>query len=78
LDVRDIVRRALAEDGAARDLTGPLLDGRRARGRLLAKQDLVLAGLEGAAEAFRQMGARFTPKARDGAAIRKGRVVGVV
>jgi nicotinate-nucleotide pyrophosphorylase (carboxylating) len=77
-EIREIVRRALLEDGAARDLTAPLLAGRRARGRLVAKQDLVLAGLEAAAEAFRQSGARFTAKARDGQAIRKGRTVGVV
>lgn len=77
-EVRDVVRRALLEDGAARDLTAPLLAGRRARGRLLAKQDLVLAGLDCAAEAFRQMKVRFTPKAKDGQAIFKGRVVGVV
>lgn len=77
-EIRDVVRRALLEDGAARDLTAPLLAGRRARGRMVAKQDLVLAGLEGAAEAFRQSGARFTAKARDGQAIFKGRVVGVV
>ncbi len=76
--VRDVVRRALLEDGAARDLTAPLTAGRRARGRLLAKQDLVLAGLACAAEAFRQSGARFVPKAKDAQAIRRGRVVGVV
>ena len=76
--VRDVVRRALLEDGAARDLTAPLTAGRRARGRLVAKQDLVLAGLDGAAEAFRQSGARFVAKAKDGQAIRKGRTVGVV
>ncbi|HEX7901491.1 MAG TPA: carboxylating nicotinate-nucleotide diphosphorylase [Planctomycetota bacterium] len=77
-DPRDVVRRALLEDGAARDLTAPLLEGRRARGRLVAKQDLVLAGLDCAAEAFRQSGARFAAKAKDGQRIRKGRTVGVV
>ncbi len=76
--VRDVVRCALLEDGASRDLTAPLTAGRRATGRLLAKQDLVLAGLACAAEAFRQAGARFLPRAEDGQAIRKGRVVGVV
>lgn len=77
-DVREIVRRALLEDGASRDLTAPLVEGRRARGRLVAKQDLVLCGLACAAEAFRRTGARFTAKAADGQAVRKGRTVGVV
>jgi nicotinate-nucleotide pyrophosphorylase (carboxylating) len=77
-EIRDVVRRALLEDGAARDLTAPLLAGRRARGRLVAKQDLVLAGVACAAEAFRQAGARFAAKAKDGRSIRKGGVVGVV
>jgi nicotinate-nucleotide pyrophosphorylase (carboxylating) len=77
-EIRDIVRRALLEDGASRDLTAPLLEKRRARGRLVAKQDLILAGLACAAEAFRQTGARFVSKAKDGRSIPKGRVVGVV
>ena len=78
MEIRDVVRRALLEDGAARDLTAPLLQGRRARGRLVAKQDLILAGVDCAAEAFRQEGARFRATAKDGRAIRKGGLVGVV
>src|SRR5262245_606092 len=53
---RDIVRRALAEDVGAGDLTtnATVAGGQRARGVLVAKSDCVLAGLDVACEAFRQ------------------------
>jgi nicotinate-nucleotide pyrophosphorylase (carboxylating) len=70
--VRDLVRRALREDGAFRDVTSPIVGAARARGRFVAKQDLVLCGLEFAAETFRQTGARFASRAKDGARVRKG------
>jgi nicotinate-nucleotide pyrophosphorylase (carboxylating) len=76
--VRDLVRRALREDGAFRDVTSPIVGNARARGRFVAKQDLVLCGLPFAAETFRQVGARFRAKARDGARVRKGTVVATV
>lgn len=44
----------------------------RARGRFVAKQDLVLCGAGFAAEVFRQVGARFSSRAKDGDRIRKG------
>jgi nicotinate-nucleotide pyrophosphorylase (carboxylating) len=54
---RDLVRRALAEDVGAGDATTAAVvpAGGRARGVLLAKTDLVVAGLDVAAEAFRQL-----------------------
>ena len=76
--VRDVVRRALVEDGALKDVTSPIVGARPARGRFVAKQDLVLCGVDVAAEVFRQVGGRFTPKARDGAALRKGATVAAV
>ena len=54
---RDLVRRALSEDVGSGDVTTvATVDGdRRARGVLLAKSRCVVAGLDVAAEAFRQL-----------------------
>ena len=54
---RDLVRRALSEDVGSGDVTTvATVDGdRRARGVLLAKSRCVIAGLDVAAEAFRQL-----------------------
>ena len=56
-DYRDLVRRALEEDAASGDVTSrATIDAdQRARGVLIAKSALVVAGLEVAAEAFRQL-----------------------
>jgi nicotinate-nucleotide pyrophosphorylase (carboxylating) len=74
----DVVRRALQEDGAFRDVTSPIVGNQRARAGFLAKQDLVLCGMEQAAETFRLVGARFTAEARDGRRIRKGAILATV
>jgi len=71
----DIVRRALEEDGAFRDLTAPVVGDRPVRGRIVAKQDLVVCGLEVAREVFRRMGARFVPRSQDGRRARPGAVL---
>jgi nicotinate-nucleotide pyrophosphorylase (carboxylating) len=54
---RDIVRRALEEDVGAGDITTDAIvaSGQRARGAFVVKSDCVLAGLEVAIEAFRQL-----------------------
>jgi nicotinate-nucleotide pyrophosphorylase (carboxylating) len=54
---RDIVRRALAEDLGAGDVTtdATVASDRRACGIFLVKADCVLAGLDVAVEAFRQL-----------------------
>lgn len=54
---REVVRRALAEDMGWGDVTteGTIDDGQRGHGRLLAKQDCVIAGLDVAEEAFLQL-----------------------
>jgi nicotinate-nucleotide pyrophosphorylase (carboxylating) len=54
---RDIVRRALAEDVGHGDVTtaGTVRADQRARGIILAKSHCVTAGVEVAAEAFRQL-----------------------
>jgi len=76
--VKDLVRRALEEDGAFRDLTGPIAGDRPARGRFIAKQDLVVCGLGVAAEVFRRTGARFVPRSSDGRAAKKGATLATV
>jgi nicotinate-nucleotide pyrophosphorylase (carboxylating) len=76
--VRSLVGGALAEDGAGGDATSGILGRARARGRLLAKQDLVLCGIDFAREAFRQAGARFSSKAKDGDRIPRGRAFAAV
>ena len=79
---REPVRRALAEDLGWGDVTteatvDPAL---RARGIVLAKCDCVIAGLDVAAEAFRQLdpGAVFTARRRDGDRCEPGSVVAEV
>lgn len=72
------MRRALKEDGARRDVTGPIAGSAPARARFVARQDLVLCGLPLAAEVFRQLGGRFTPRSKDGRRVRKGATVAVV
>ncbi len=62
----EVVRRAIEEDGALRDLTAPVVGDRRVRGRIVAKQDLVVCGLDVAREVFRQVGARLEPRTRHG------------
>lgn len=79
---REIVRRALAEDLGWGDVTteatvAPTL---RARGIILAKSTCVVAGVDVAAEAFRQLdpAAVFTVRTRDGAACGAGDVIAEV
>ncbi len=79
---RDLVRRALAEDVGAGDVTttATVPPEVRARGQIVAKQPLVLAGLDVAAEAFRQLDpdAVVTARRRDGERCAPGEVVAEV
>jgi len=79
---RETVRRALAEDLGWGDVTteATVDPSLHARGIILAKSDCVIAGLDVAAEAFRQLdpGAIFTPKVGDGARCKPGTVVAEV
>ena len=67
---RELVAKALAEDLGAGDITSALTipDDQRARGVVLAKARLVLAGLDVVAETFRQCDANvvFIPRLSDG------------
>jgi nicotinate-nucleotide pyrophosphorylase (carboxylating) len=66
MDVAELVRRALEEDVGSRDLTtlATVPAERQARGVLLAKQELVVSGLDVAAEVFRAVDARLAVEPR--------------
>ena len=76
---RDVVRHALAEDRGKGDATSAatIARGIRARGAIIAKSDLIVAGIEVAAEAFRQVdpAVAFEVRWGDGARVEKGEVV---
>jgi len=82
IEYRDIVRRALEEDVRSGDITtdATVPASQRARGVFLAKGDCVLAGLDIAIEAFRQLepGISATIWKRDGDACRVGDVIAEV
>lgn len=71
-----VVREALAEDEAFNDVTtlATVMSSRHARGRLIARQPGVIAGLPLAVEAFRQLDPRVTVRidVADGAAVPEG------
>ena len=79
---RDLVRRALAEDLEGGDVTSEatVAPGQRARGELCARQECVLAGIEVAAEVFRQRdpAAVVDLRRRDGETCAAGEVVATV
>jgi nicotinate-nucleotide pyrophosphorylase (carboxylating) len=76
---REVVRRALAEDLGWGDVTteATVDVARRARGEIVAKCDCVVAGLDVAAEAFRQLDplVAFTARKADGTRCRSGEVI---
>ncbi|OLC45136.1 MAG: nicotinate-nucleotide diphosphorylase (carboxylating) [Acidobacteria bacterium 13_1_40CM_65_14] len=81
-EYRDIVRRALEEDVRGGDITtsATVTAAQRARGVFLVKADCVLAGLDVAFEAFRQVDPdiRTTSNKHDGDACRAGDIVAEV
>ena len=76
---RELVRQALAEDRGRGDATSAatIARGTRARGTIVAKSDLVVAGLDVAAEAFRQLDPQSVFEVRwgDGSRVQPGEVV---
>jgi nicotinate-nucleotide pyrophosphorylase (carboxylating) len=79
---RGLVRDALAEDRGRGDATSAatISPGQRARGVIVAKADIVIAGLDVAAEAFRQLdpSAVFEVRWSDGARVQAGETVAAV
>jgi nicotinate-nucleotide pyrophosphorylase (carboxylating) len=79
---RDLVQQALAEDRGQGDATSAatITAGTRARGTIVAKGDLVVAGLDVAAEVFRQCDPAMVFDVRwgDGSRVQPGDVVAIV
>jgi len=79
---RELVRQALAEDRGKGDATSvaTVAKGIRATGTIIAKSDLVVAGLDVAAEAFRQLDPQSVFEVRwgDGSRVQAGEVVAKV
>src|SRR4029453_10137546 len=79
---RETVRRALAEDLGWGDVTteGTVRAEQRAKGSIIAKSPCVIAGLDVAAEAFRQLdpSASFVPKVKAGDGCKPGDLVAEV
>jgi nicotinate-nucleotide pyrophosphorylase (carboxylating) len=80
--VRSLVRAALDEDLGRGDLTTDVIvpESARARGDLVAKQELVVAGMDLARAAFQALdpAARWEPEAREGDRFFPGTVMGSV
>jgi nicotinate-nucleotide pyrophosphorylase (carboxylating) len=76
---RETVRRALAEDLGWGDATteGTVGADQRARGTIVAKSACVVAGLDVAAEAFRQLdpSVSFVPRVKDGDRCTPGTII---
>ena len=81
-DYEDIVRRALAEDVGLGDRTtaATVKAGQLAHGRFVAKDSLVVAGLDVAAETFRQLDPSLVIEVNwgDGSHVEAGDVIAVV
>lgn len=80
--VRSMVRAALDEDLGRGDLTTEVTvpESARARGELVAKQELIVAGMDVARAAFQALdpAARWEPEAREGDRFFPGTVMGTV
>ncbi|MCM8797678.1 MAG: carboxylating nicotinate-nucleotide diphosphorylase [Candidatus Omnitrophica bacterium] len=78
----EMVKEALKEDIGARDITSELLipPDKTVKAVILAKEDLVICGMEVAALVFRVMDKKIRFKAylRDGATVKKGRIIASV
>ena len=79
---RDLVSQALAEDRGRGDATSAatVARGIRARGTILAKTDLVVAGVDVAAHTFKQLDPKSSFEVRwgDGSRVQPGEVVALI
>src|SRR5436309_8794246 len=80
--VRSLVRAALDEDLGRGDLTTDVIvpESARARGELVAKQELIVAGMDVARAAFQALDpvVKWEPEAREGDRFFPGTVMGAV
>lgn len=77
MELQELIRQALIEDIGQADITTEATVPATATGVGLvrAKERLVVAGHEAAAEVFRQLGARYTPLQAEGESVEPGTVV---
>lgn len=75
--MRARIQEFLKEDIGSGDLTSNLVipEDLMARGRIVAKEDCILAGAEEASVVFKELGAKATKVGKDGEAAKKGEVV---
>ncbi len=81
LNLKRLVRNALIEDIGFGDITSCLIDkDRKGKGYFLAKEDLVLCGVDVAALCFTELDDRIKVRftAEDGALIKKGAKFGII
>ncbi|MBU0672110.1 MAG: carboxylating nicotinate-nucleotide diphosphorylase [Candidatus Margulisbacteria bacterium] len=82
MNLKQVVKIALKEDVGGGDITtcSAVDSSAVARGRVLAKEAGVVAGLAVAKEVFNQFDRRikFVPKVRDGAKVKKGKIIATV
>ncbi len=71
------IREYLREDVGSGDITSELVipQDQMARGKVMCKEDCVVAGLEEASMVFEELGARTVRTSEDGSEVRKGTVV---
>jgi len=74
---KEIVRAALKEDRASRDLSAMMVPAKKGRAVILAKSDGILAGIDLAGEVFRQLDKNiaFIILKKDGSRVKKGVIV---
>lgn len=77
--VKKLIRESVEEDLGPQDLTTEAIvhEGMPASAEILAREDLVLAGIDVAREVFLHVDPRvsFTPRFSDGSAVRKGEII---
>lgn len=71
------IREFLREDLGSGDITSGLVVPRtaRARGRIVCKEDCILAGVEEASDVFEELGAKVSKAMKDGSPAKEGDVV---
>ena len=75
--MRSRIQEFLKEDIGSGDITSELVipDNVMARGRIVCKEDCILAGAEEASVVFKELGAKAVLVGRDGDPVKKGEVV---
>ena len=75
--MRPKIKEFLREDIGAGDITSELVvpEMVKARGRIICKEDCILAGIEEASMVFEDLGGKVSNALKDGSSVKKGEVV---